>query len=666
MPRYMKLALAGWLLLATPGAVWAQNDEKQAKENNKGNVEKEVKENNNVNVEKQAKEANDVNVEKQVKENNNVNVEKQAKEANDVNVEKEAKENNNVNVEKEAKEANDVNAEKEAKENNNVNVEKEAKEANDVNAEKEANDVNVEKEAKEANDVNVEKEANDVGVIVEEEAAEIVEEAPAYMGQFIDANLVTSSQPYFGRSPEILWAMDLADIGVAEKMAPGSGVLATETHLFITLQDCSLISLNRANPILGRRYRYDGLGQCVGTNSLPVLLHEGSSGTDKSDLAAVAYATGDGSIVAVDSSGAELWRKLVDRRGIPVAQPVVDPVTGAVYTTFNNDFGSASFVAIDRDGGFASSAFQFIPRDDVTAPSKAVVGATVGTTDLYVYGRLQGNHYRIRVQSDLDGRPVSSSLALVGSRGPPTLDADEDVPTLPRFGPAADPSGNGSWAVDATDAVFGGSSWDEEGEPAWAARPANYVGNGITLAGGRVCFGAFDVACHDGATGERLWVRKNLRNGILGDPDVYVAETDGHEEALLVTSLVTGTLYRLDPETGATVWRMDCERDFGVFGVSCDGWNGQTFGMGAMDVSPDGTVVYFSPAPGMLMAAEVFLGPSEAPTLAPTEAPTAAAFAAAQQEQEKDSLAESGAASAVPAALATAAATALTALWIAA
>ena len=122
----------------------------------------------------------------------------------------------------------------------------------------------------------------------------------------------------------------------------------------------------------------------------------------------------------------------------------------------------------------------------------------------------------------------------------------------------------------------------------------------------------------------------------------------------------------LDPETGATVWRMDCERDFGVFGVSCDGWNGQTFGMGAMDVSPDGTVVYFSPAPGMLMAAEVFLGPSEAPTLAPTEAPTAAAFAAAQQEQEKDSLAESGAASAVPAALATAAATALTALWIAA
>ena len=643
MPRYMKLALAGWLLLATPGAVWAQNDEKQAKENNKGNVEKEVKENNNVNVEKQAKEANDVNVEKQVKENNNVNVEKQAKEANDVNVEKEAKENNNVDVEKEAKEA------------------------NDVNAEKEANDVNVEKEAKEANDVNVEKEANDVGVIVEEEAAEIVEEAPAYMGQFIDANLVTSSQPYFGRSPEILWAMDLADIGVAEKMAPGSGVLATETHLFITLQDCSLISLNRANPILGRRYRYDGLGQCVGTNSLPVLLHEGSSGTDKSDLAAVAYATGDGSIVAVDSSGAELWRKLVDRRGIPVAQPVVDPVTGAVYTTFNNDFGSASFVAIDRDGGFASSAFQFIPRDDVTAPSKAVVGATVGTTDLYVYGRLQGNHYRIRVQSDLDGRPVSSSLALVGSRGPPTLDADEDVPTLPRFGPAADPSGNGSWAVDATDAVFGGSSWDEEGEPAWAVRPANYVGNGITLAGGRVCFGAFDVACHDGATGERLWVRKNLRNGILGDPDVYVAETDGHEEALLVTSLVTGTLYRLDPETGATVWRMDCERDFGVFGVSCDGWNGQTFGMGAMDVSPDGTVVYFSPAPGMLMAAEVFLGPSEAPTLAPTEAPTAAAFAAAQQEkEEKDSLAESGAASAVPAALATAAAAALTALWIAA
>ena len=77
-----------------------------------------------------------------------------------------------------------------------------------------------------ANDFNVEKEANDVGVIVEEETAEIVEEAPAYMGQFIDANLVTSSQPYFGRSPEILWAMDLADIGVAEKMAPGSGVLA--------------------------------------------------------------------------------------------------------------------------------------------------------------------------------------------------------------------------------------------------------------------------------------------------------------------------------------------------------------------------------------------------------------------------------------------------------
>jgi hypothetical protein len=129
-------------------------------------------------------------------------------------------------------------------------------------------------------------------------------------------------------------------------------------------------------------------------------------------------------------------------------------------------------------------------------------------------------------------------------------------------------------------------------------------------------------------TGAELWTRTQLKDGLYGDPDIYVQGSSKY--AYLVSSFPTQTLWSLNPLTGETIWKMDCRNTFSDYGHSCQGSGGVQGGVGAMTVR-DG-IVYFSPTRHYIMAAQVFVDspitsppaampPSAAPSAAPSSTP---------------------------------------------
>ena len=120
-----------------------------------------------------------------------------------------------------------------------------------------------------------------------------------------------------GLKPKILWSADLADMGSAP-MGGGNGVAVTTAKLFIAVQDCSLIIMDRSdtNPkdltvicncggsstaLCGHSER--------GSNARPVVRERGDG------LALAVCPSGDRCVIAANYDGTQAWKTFVYDQG---------------------------------------------------------------------------------------------------------------------------------------------------------------------------------------------------------------------------------------------------------------------------------------------------------------------------------------------------------------
>ena len=443
--------------------------------------------------------------------------------------------------------------------------------------------------------------------------------AQDFVTEYPPADDVTTTDD--GPKPKILWSVDLAAMGSAP-MGRGNGIAATTSKLFITVEDCSLLIMDRSDtdPTDSTiSYNYEGGSSdtlCAystrGYNTRPVVYERG----DGSALAI--YPTGDGYVVAVNNDGTQAWKTFIFNQGPdPIGSVRLERQNLYAIVTYNTDAGGIIVWLSLVDGSINDTLGLTVPDDPITSLSSRY--AVSGPNDFFHFiGRASGNLYRLNVILDSVTDGESADFEILTKLGDPV----EDMYT-PYFPPLISATMGDSivnnWAHAVDNQVYG--FVDDYDQFSWK-KPADIeggVGNGLLSAGAdMVCYGWNSISCYNKENGDLIWERPSIKYGVLGDPDLW-AESGGSSSprTVLITNLVYGYLHSLDPENGADIWVLNCG-DFEPLGIDCS--SGPTDGVGAMALSPDDTVVYFPPARNYIMAAEVFIQPTPAPTMNPTTA----------------------------------------------
>lgn len=231
-------------------------------------------------------------------------------------------------------------------------------------------------------------------------------------------------------------------------------------------------------------------------------------------------------------------------------------------------------------------------------------------------GRATGNLYRL--VTFIDGGVEQSAIDVLTTLGVPEADM-----YAPYFPPLLSNNGNlpivKNWVHAVDNQVYGFVTDYNTYDWRQDADVQGGVGSGLLSAGAdMVCFGWFSINCYTKDTGALIWGRQSIKNAIYGDPDLWAEPGgSGSPTTVLITNLVYGKLHSLDPVTGDDMWLLNCA-DYEQWGIAC---SLEADGSGAMALSPDEEVVYFTPARNYIMAAEVFIQPTPLPTMNPTDSP---------------------------------------------
>jgi hypothetical protein len=433
-----------------------------------------------------------------------------------------------------------------------------------------------------------------------------------------------------GPKPNILWSVDLRDVGMDSANSYGTGIAVTFSKIFITVEDCSLVIMDRSDTDPTNStvsYRYESTS-AVGNSTLCATTLSGANtrpvALERGDGSLAVYPTGDGHVVAVNDDGTEAWKTFIGVRvGIrvgPLGNVRLSWQNTYVIVTYNTDAGGQIVWLSLEDGSINESLGLTVPNDLITSLSNFGV---FSEQQFLFLGKTTGNLYRLNTISDSNKVEQNTSFEVLAILGVP----NENM-TLPAFPPLLEYPENDpivkNWAHAVNSQVYGFVTDYNAYDWRKAAPEQGGVGNGLLSAGSMVCYGWFSINCYDKDSGKLMWGRPSIKRGVYGDPDLWArSQVSDSARTVLITNLVYGELYSLDPVTGENMWLLDC-RDFREWGIEQCSSGVATDGYGAMALSPDSRVVYFHPGKFHIMAAEVFIEPTPSPTMKPSASPTPA------------------------------------------
>uniref|UniRef100_A0A7R9W368 Uncharacterized protein n=1 Tax=Pseudictyota dubia TaxID=2749911 RepID=A0A7R9W368_9STRA len=408
--------------------------------------------------------------------------------------------------------------------------------------------------------------------------------------------------------PKIHWGVNIAEHGV---MSAGNGIAATEDLLFVTNKHCSLVVLDRDTGNVTSVYQFEDAnfpGTALICESVPLIYQT-------SDVEYVVFSSQEGHVIAANFDGTPRWNATVGNG--PVENVQVDRVAENFMVAHNAEPNAhISFLSV-ADGSVDADRTVTIENETITGLSRS---SGSSPSRYFFSGRATAKLYQIAIGSD-DSSAITESLAYLGEpnrnktspKFPPLVSRIGSFPM--HFVPSVNDTAVHTFLADnnfydyrKTDDLVGAPLLLAEDIASDSAKSKNMI-----------CWGWFDFNCYDRDTGCPVWGRGKILNGVSGDPHLWVSR-DMNSQTILFDNSRRGTFRSLDPVTGNDTWVLRCG-DYDEEGYSC-GSNTYTEGRGAMAVSPQRDIVYFSPGPGWIFAADVFLPP---PTEMPTGAPTASA-----------------------------------------
>ena len=244
-----------------------------------------------------------------------------------------------------------------------------------------------------------------------------------------------------------------------------------------------------------------------------------------------------------------------------------------------------------------------VDNDVITSLSNFGVDSINGEQQFLFMGKATGDLYRLNTISDQHSVEQSTNFeVLVTMLGTP--DPDMFYPAFPPSPLLEYPENSPivkNWAHAVDSQVYGFVTDYDQYNWRLAAPEQGGVGNGLLSAGSMLCYGWFRITCYNKDDGSLVWQRPSIKRGVYGNPDLWakseVSSGSGGRAAqtVLITDLVYGVFYSLDPVTGENMWLLNCG-DFKEWGIQCTSGTGNNWGYGAMALSPDKEVVYFHPA----------------------------------------------------------------------